>query len=222
MAPPSSEFLADLHAHTTRSDGVLEPGELLKLARARGLGAVAITDHNVLTRVEAEGILVVPGTEVSTTAGHILGYLVEEEIPKGLKPDEAVERILEAGGIPVPAHPFKISVGIGGAWLRRLAPRLGAIEVLNGRTSRLANRRAMAYARELGKPPTAGSDAHLPEELGRCVLALPSEPGDPEELMEMVLAGEGIPRGRGLTIPATVRMYVRSVANWGRRGFRRI
>lgn len=222
MAPQSSEFLADLHAHTTRSDGVLEPRGLLRLAKSRGLGAIAITDHNVLTRVEGEGILVVPGEEVSTTAGHILAYLVQEEIPRGLDPEEAVDRIVEAGGIAVPAHPFKISVGIGGAWLRRLAPRIGAIEVLNGRTSRFANRRAMAYARELGKPPTAGSDAHLPEEVGRCFLALPSDPGDPEELMEMVLRGEGAPRGRGLTLPAAVRMYVRSVANWGRRGFRRI
>ncbi|RLF27810.1 MAG: hypothetical protein DRN14_04965, partial [Thermoplasmata archaeon] len=89
MAPQSSEFLADLHAHTTRSDGVLEPRELLRLAKSRGLGAVAITDHNVLTRVEGEGILVVPGEEVSTTAGHILAYLVQEEIPRGLDPEEA-------------------------------------------------------------------------------------------------------------------------------------
>ncbi|MBD2871465.1 PHP domain-containing protein [Paenibacillus arenilitoris] len=76
---------ADLHTHTTASDGMQSPAENVRLAKEAGLAAVAITDHDTVAGVEAAvieggriGIAVVPGVEVSTVAGgkdiHILGY----------------------------------------------------------------------------------------------------------------------------------------------------
>ncbi len=77
---------ADLHTHTTASDGLLKPSELVKAAKQKGLGAVAITDHDTVSGVAealkagAElGIEIVPGIEISTQAAdnseiHILGY----------------------------------------------------------------------------------------------------------------------------------------------------
>ena len=79
---------ADLHIHTYYSDGVLAPREVVSRARARGLSAVAITDHDhtagiaeAVTAGAGTGIEVVPGIELSATlAGeevHILGYFVD-------------------------------------------------------------------------------------------------------------------------------------------------
>jgi len=79
------ERMADLHMHTTASDGLLAPAAVVKLAAAAGLAAVAITDHDTIAGVgEAMeegarcGILVVPGVEISTVASgidvHVLGY----------------------------------------------------------------------------------------------------------------------------------------------------
>ncbi|RXZ77031.1 PHP domain-containing protein [Paenibacillaceae bacterium] len=76
---------ADLHSHTTASDGLLTPQEVVRLAHATGLAVVAITDHDTTAGVEAAlaegsrlGIEVVPGVEISTTVRgkdiHILGY----------------------------------------------------------------------------------------------------------------------------------------------------
>lgn len=76
---------ADLHTHTNASDGTGEPAGNVRLAKAAGLAAVAVTDHDTVAGVEeavAEGaklgITVVPGVEVSTVAEgrdiHILGY----------------------------------------------------------------------------------------------------------------------------------------------------
>lgn len=77
--------LADLHTHTTASDGLHSPADIVQFAKAAGLAAVAITDHDTVAGVaeailvgERIGVTVVPGVEVSTVAGgkdiHILGY----------------------------------------------------------------------------------------------------------------------------------------------------
>lgn len=76
---------ADLHTHTTASDGQTSPADNVRLAREAGLGAVAITDHDTMAGVgeAAEeglrlGILVVPGVELSTAWEgrdiHMLAY----------------------------------------------------------------------------------------------------------------------------------------------------
>jgi predicted metal-dependent phosphoesterase TrpH len=79
---------ADLHAHTTVSDGSLTPRELVVLAAEKGLAALGITDHDTTDAVaiargvgEELGVWVVPGIELNTDTadGHvdILGYFID-------------------------------------------------------------------------------------------------------------------------------------------------
>lgn len=79
---------ADLHAHTTASDGMYAPAEVVRRAKLAGLTAIAITDHDTVAGVEEAveageqaGIMVVPGAEISTvTAGsdiHVLAYYTD-------------------------------------------------------------------------------------------------------------------------------------------------
>lgn len=79
---------ADLHSHTTASDGMHPPAEVVALAAKADLAAIAITDHDTVAGVEEamdagaeSGILVVPGVELSTNANgkdiHILGYFTD-------------------------------------------------------------------------------------------------------------------------------------------------
>jgi predicted metal-dependent phosphoesterase TrpH len=80
---------ADLHVHTTASDGAFTPTQVVALARQAGLCAVAITDHDTLAGVDearasaATAIEFVPGVEISTHfAGrelHLLGYFVRTD-----------------------------------------------------------------------------------------------------------------------------------------------
>lgn len=78
---------ADLHTHTTASDGTCTPTENVRLAQEAGLAAVAITDHDTVAGIsealaagKALGVEVVPGVEISTFAAgqdiHVLGYFV--------------------------------------------------------------------------------------------------------------------------------------------------
>lgn len=79
---------ADLHTHTTASDGLHSPSDVVRIAKAAGLGAVAVTDHDTVAGLAEAmdegrriGIEVVPGIEISTVAEgkdiHILGYFID-------------------------------------------------------------------------------------------------------------------------------------------------
>src|SRR5919206_3279051 len=81
---------ADLHAHTTASDGTLTPTELVRAARALGLSYLAVTDHDTTAGVaeaqaEAQeyGIRLVPGVELSAEGPpgkcHLLGLRIDPD-----------------------------------------------------------------------------------------------------------------------------------------------
>ena len=82
---------ADLHLHTTASDGKLSPGELVKLAAQKGLDVIAITDHDSVDGVwpaisaakSFPTLSVIPGVELSTDVPqgevHVLGYFIDYE-----------------------------------------------------------------------------------------------------------------------------------------------
>lgn len=81
------EIVADMHSHTTCSDGIMTPSRLMEKAEAVGLRAISITDHDTMDAykvLKTEGyngpVKLIPGIEVSCTEGgrdvHILGYYV--------------------------------------------------------------------------------------------------------------------------------------------------
>lgn len=84
-----SEFKADLHIHTNRSDGAKSPSSMISLAARANIAVASVTDHDTVLgineAVEAGrecGVLVIPGVEISTGDReeiHILAYGVEPE-----------------------------------------------------------------------------------------------------------------------------------------------
>src|SRR5713226_3361435 len=87
-----ASVFVDLHVHTTASDGRLSPAETVLAAAERGLTAVAITDHDVLSGLDEAlmaappGLEVVPGIEMTPSwkgrrAVHVLGYFIAPANP---------------------------------------------------------------------------------------------------------------------------------------------
>jgi predicted metal-dependent phosphoesterase TrpH len=204
--PPAGSFRLDLHNHTDHSsDGALSPLRLLELAAARGLDALAVTDHGTLrgglecaALAAADPSLprVIPGAEINTAHGEIVGLYLSEDIPSGLSVDRTVEAIHAQGGLAYLPHPFD---GIRRATIapeqrERAACLVDIIEVRNGRMLLSSfNRRAFALAARLGKPMGAGSDAHYAGEVGRAFVQVPALP-HPANLVELLRAGELSPQ----------------------------
>lgn len=167
----------DLHVHTSYSaygrwkyDAIGSPRRVINRARQVGLDCIAITDHDTVKgAIEAQeiaqdvdGIDVVPGIEVTSDEGHILGLNVSTPIPTGLSASETVEAIHDRGGLAVAAHPGRSS-GVS----PEADTGFDAIEAWNARTNRRNNATAERLADELGLPAIATSDAHHWKDVGR-------------------------------------------------------
>ncbi len=94
---------ADLHMHTTASDGTSEPSLVVKNAKAAGLSTIAITDHDTVNGLEDAkrtgtelNIEVIPGIELSSLDGekevHILGYFIDPYNPQLVDLTEMLEK----------------------------------------------------------------------------------------------------------------------------------
>lgn len=191
----------DLHNHTRfSSDGLMSPAKLLQVAKARGVDCVAVTDHDTiegaleaLALSDADRSLprVIPGIELTTAVGEIIGLYVRETIPFGLPLDEAVERIREQGGLVYLPHPYDLfrRGTICRTERTRAAQLADIIEVINGRSlGPRAGIKAARLARRLGKPAGAGSDAHRKAEVGTSWVVVDACPSR-ETLVSLVASG---------------------------------
>ncbi|MEM3365463.1 MAG: PHP domain-containing protein [Candidatus Methanomethyliaceae archaeon] len=184
----------DFHIHTKYSfDAFLEPKTLVKQALKRGLSAIAVTDHNtvrgsLVTISEAKmvrDLVIIPGVEVKTDVGDVIGLYVQDEV-KAKDFITVVEKIRRQGGLVVLPHPYRGHKGI----TEKLAAYVDVIEVLNARDSRHNNLKALALAKNLGKPSICCSDAHFSFEIGRMKTKFHLGTSSLEELREFILKGD--------------------------------
>lgn len=165
----------ELHSHTRYShDSLNHVHDIVRTCREVGIHRIAITDHGkiegALRAHELAPELVIIGEEVKTTAGELLCLFIRELIPRGLPPEEVIAQAHAQGGIVGAPHPMDTNrSGLGRETILRLADQLDFIEVFNARTHiPQHNAEAASLAREVNLPGTAGSDAHLLREIGRC------------------------------------------------------
>ncbi len=219
----------DLHVHSIHSpDGRSTPAELVAAALAARLDGFALTDHNSraglaeLAELQRRNpsLVLLPGAEVSTAEGHLL-VLGDVPLPPAGRPLRAtVAEVRAAGGVPVPAHPFRLFHGIGGGPARTVdAP---ALETLNAHTSVARNARAARIARGRRLGTTGGSDAHTAEELGTAWTRFPAGVTRPEELLRALADGRTVAEGAALGAPARLRLALRSLRLRLGRGLRPI
>jgi len=168
----------DLHMHTDHSHDCATPVEvLLETARDRGLGAIAITDHNEVSgALEAQriaermdGIKVIVAEEVKTAEqGEVIGLFLEERIPRGMTMAETIAEIRRQGGLVYVPHPFDRFHSVPDyEHLIEIVEEIDVLEVFNPRVALTAfNEEAERFARKYRIVPGAGSDSHVAQGLG--------------------------------------------------------
>ena len=108
--------VAEIHAHTLASDGMVSAEELVRAAAAIGIHVLCITDHDTTSELgpaieagAALGVDVVPGEEVTASfppGVHIVGLFLDRQIRMHMSVEDTVDAIHDAGGLAVIAHPF--------------------------------------------------------------------------------------------------------------------
>ena len=193
----------DLHLHTNYSlDAKTTLEEAIRYAKRDQLDGIAITDHDTVEgarRIAKEqDFLVIPGIEVSSRHGHILGLNVTEPIPPKLGIAETAERIQLLGGLAVIAHPAVLVKGLGTKI--DTSSRIDAIEVINasGIPFFLSIYFSRRLALRLGLPQTAGSDSHYPKEIGSAYTIVDADL-DRDDVIEAIRKGRTEPRGKPIS-----------------------
>ncbi|HEX9862300.1 MAG TPA: CehA/McbA family metallohydrolase [Candidatus Bathyarchaeia archaeon] len=201
---------ADLHVHTVYSpDSLITLETLVFYAKRRGLNAVAVTDHN---RVEGAlkfagetDFLIIPGTEVNSSDGHIVALNVREVIPRDLSAEETVERIHEAGGIAVACHPFAMFKGSLG---KHASGKFDAIETINASASpfKRSVRKAEEVAERFKLPRVAGTDAHYAPAIGYAYTVVDAEL-NADAVVKAIAAGRCEPFGAPVPLRLKLEKY---------------
>jgi len=179
----------DLHCHTLHSgDSFARLAQLVHVAVSRRVTHLAITDHDSCESWRRAGrgrwpIHLIFGEELTLANGtHLIGLDIHQEIRSKTLAD-ALHEIRDVGGFSIVPHPFKKTSGIFAALDDRTCREVkkvvldsaDAIEVCNSKLPVHDNERAFALARELGKPVTAGADAHFGYDVGDAVLEVEAD-----------------------------------------------
>jgi len=207
----------DLHMHTDHSPDCATPVEvLLETARDRGLGAIAITDHNEVSgaleaRRIAEGmddIKVIVAEEVKTAEqGEVIGLFLEEKIPKGMTMAETIAAIRAQGGLVYVPHPFDRFHSVPDyEHLLDIVEEIDVLEVFNPRVALTAfNEEAERFARKYRIVPGAGSDSHVAQGLGSVRVRIHDFEG-PEEFLEAMRDADITRKHKNLVYVQTLKL----------------
>jgi predicted metal-dependent phosphoesterase TrpH len=201
-------IVADLHLHTNWSHDCQIPVEdLLDHAEAQGLGAIAVTDHNVfggaresVELARGRDLVVIPGEEVKTAdQGEVIGLFLSDEIPRGLSFGETVAAIRSQGGIVYLPHPFdRLHAIPEPATLHRHLAEVDVLEVYNARLLFEAyNDEALRFARKYDLTMGAGSDAHVLQGVGTGAVRMRAFDG-PDDFLVSLRSAQVLRRPRSL------------------------
>lgn len=176
--------LADLHLHTTHSDGLTSPEDLIeRIAAMEKFKVIAVTDHDLVggavrardyAKKRGLPLQVIVGTEVSTRHGHIVGLFIEKRIPKFMSAEKTIEAIHAQGGLAIAAHPLNfLTASLSRKKMIQLAKNAAkgnyfdAIETASSYPFfEKIQPRVLELNQELKLPELGASDAHFPWEQG--------------------------------------------------------
>lgn len=173
---------ADIHMHTTASDGFSSVEALLAhITKLGTLDVIAITDHDVLdsslwayNHRDQYPFEIISGVEVSSAVGHVLALWVTQPIEKGMSLADTVAAIHKQGGMAILAHPFEVLVCTEAPFHYLRHPEIvreagvDAIEIHNAGTFTPGNNiLARRLAKQLNMTSVGNSDGHSLAAIGR-------------------------------------------------------
>ncbi len=192
MSATAAMGAADLHIHTTGSDGMGTPDAVLReAARRADLTAIAITDHDDLAPAlqarelharRGYAFAFVPGMEVTTLEGHLLALFVEQGVQSFRSLAATLDRIHAQGGLAVIPHPLSpLTRSVGRHGIERVLARradglwFDGIELANpSPAGRLTAHKAARLNRErFHLAALGGSDAHYLPVIGSAFTRYP-------------------------------------------------
>ncbi len=188
---------ADIHIHTTHSDGMATVEQVLEFVENEtDLDLIAITDHDMFDGAdEARNLAarrnyrfqVMTGCEITTLEGHLLALGIDKPV-RSLQPlDKTIAQVHEQGGIVIAPHPMSWMIrSIGRNGLLRIhynssdVIRFDGCETLNPSLAGkvVADKVRNLNQRVLHLAETGGSDSHVLPTIGTATTNFPGKTAD--------------------------------------------
>jgi len=191
----------DLHVHTRCSDdATTDPEVIAETVKKRGLHGVAVTEHDRPSSYRSGEIFVIPGIEVSSREGHVIGLGADKTVPKGLTVERTIELLRQQNSVVIVPHPYDLSSPSVDPL--RLKVRIDGIETVNSGTIpfRLAKMKAEKAAKILGVSMVAGSDSHIPSTIGDAYTLIEVSSASVEDILESIRSGRTTPCGSATSL----------------------
>jgi predicted metal-dependent phosphoesterase TrpH len=196
----------DLHVHTVRSkDAHTEIEDLPRIIKAKGLDGLAITEHDNFDPPSFDDVVIVPGLEVSSRDGHVIGLGLHEIIPARLTADETIRRIHGQGGVAIIPHPYDPVCEC--VKLAHLNTRPDAVETVNADALSfyISNWLAKRDAKKFTFPQVGGSDSHIPQSIGDAYTVVDAASRSVEDILTAVRSGKVHPEGHATSVRNKLR-----------------
>lgn len=195
----------DSHIHSEYSpDSNSKIDDILKKAKKENIEIIAISDHNtvdgtseVLKKTRNTDILAIPSIEISSSQGHILGFGCEENIPRGLSPQETIDKIHDLGGLAIIPHPYCFYRHGLLCENDNENLKIDAIETKNARfIVGYCNRKAKKLSKKKNLPALGASDSHYWKFVGDCYSLIDCEK-DIDSVLKAIVKGNIKVEGSG-------------------------
>lgn len=195
----------DSHIHSEYSpDSLSKIDDIIKCAQKENIDVIAISDHNtvngtgeVIRKTKNTDILAIPSIEISSSQGHILGFGCEESVPKGLSPEDTIDRIHDLGGLAIVPHPYCF---YRHGLLHKTDYKdlkIDAIETKNARfIIGYCNRKAKKLSQKENLPTLGASDAHYWKFVGDCYSLIDAE-ADIDSILKAIRKRKVEAHGKG-------------------------
>ncbi len=204
----------DTHIHSQYSKDSIAPLEdIVKYSQRTGLKAIAITDHDeiegtwAVRKIEHEGLLLIPGEEVSSTQGHIVALGITDYIKPLQTPQETIDQIHDNAGIAIAAHPYCYYRSGLGNIVQQLD--VDAMETMNSRfILGVSNYLSKKVSNKNNIPAIGASDAHFIKGIGRCYTEIP-ECDDVDTLIKYIKKGKTSAHGERTPMNLIIKEVIR-------------
>lgn len=166
------------HCHTNTSPcSNIKQQDLITFLDDNNYDAVIVTDHDTVTKLNWQNGLVIPGSEITSEEGDVIGIFIKNKVPKGLSIAETSRLIRKQGGLVIAPHPCdKLRREAMGT--ETFLSNLNSFDIVESYNSRNIFNNSNILATQLAKrhriPEIIGSDAHTLGELPNTYIEMPS------------------------------------------------
>lgn len=204
----------DTHIHSKYSKDSITPLEdIIAYSKKIGLKAIAITDHDEIEgtyqvrKLEHDGLLLIPGEEVSSKDGHIIALGITDYIKPLQTPAETIDQIHDNAGIAIAAHPYSYyRSGLGNI---TQSLNIDAMETMNSRfIFGVSNYLSKKVSLKNNIPEVGVSDAHFIKGIGRCYSQIP-ETDDVDQLLKYIKKGKSSAHGERTPMNLIIKEVIR-------------